>query len=418
MQDRESAVRAFEERALRLLGAALFCARVAGKEQPSPTEAAELRRYAHLRIPSVAALAKRMRAMIGLCDLQFRRDANLEGQVGSALNVIRIARLNEQRAEAAALEHCADAAPGSVDETCTALQSLHDSDDTRRVHALVKQAAVNRLLGCRHFRQAVQSLHQKVTAHRQTQRSTQRSLGLLGDDLVAEVATHLPYRSVPALLASCKAFSKFAPLLDAMPHLSTRPIVGVVDGCAVKGRILALYTDLVLEGASGRECHELKCRRFSMLPRAEAQPLPDRLALGVRLHHDASPQPGQYRHRLGHDLFFSTPLACKAELVFADTLDPVGEPLQHCGWVELSEANCTHTCPKMDPYPARGSFRVPALSSKHGHRRFRIKVSGTARLHGPGPARTKTLHAFSEPFLVRSRLKRGGGGGRVRGLLV
>lgn len=402
MQD----ARSVEEKAFRVLGAALFCARVARKAHVSQAESEEVQRCTHLCIPSVEQLAKRLRATIGMCDLQFRRDANMERQAQKALDVIRVAKQNEQLAGAAVLEHCADAA--NVEETCAALRSLQDSEDTRWIHELVRRAAVNRFLGCRRFRLAAQDLHRQVKAHRQAHRGTQLSIGFLGDDLLGEIATHLPYRSVPALVASCREFSKFVPLLEAMPRLSARPIVGVVDGYAVKGQILALYTDLVVEGAEGRECYELKCKRFGMAPnrRALVQGLRNRRELGVRRHKDADPQPGRYRHRVGHDLFFSTPLVCKAALVFADTLEPVGEPLQDCPWVELSGANCTYTCPNMNPHPARGSFRVPVLSSKHGHRQFRIAVSGTARLHGPGPERTKTLHAFSEPFFALSRRKR------------
>ena len=392
-----------DELALGRLAAGLFCSRVAGKQQLSGTESRELQRFMYLRLPSVAAVSKRLRAMIGTCDQQFRRDTCMEEQVHRALNIFLAAKGSEERAHATILNGGVDVARDTVAKTFLALSSLKHNENTRDVHELVKIEAESRFCRCREFKSAVRHLHGQVVTHRQARTGTQLCLGFLGDDLLGEVVKHLPYRSAPALMASCKEFSQFAPLVRVMPHLSVRPIVGVVDGCVVKGRILALYTDLVVDGEQGCECHELQCKRFSMVPdlRSLVMDPRNRHAKGVRLHRDSDPQPGRYRRRVGHDLFFSTPLVCSTELVDADTLEPVGEPLQDCPWVELSGANRTYTCPEMNPYPARASFRVTVLSR---NRRFRIKVSGTARPHGS--ERTKTLYAYSEPFFARSRLSR------------
>tara|TARA_B110001450_G_scaffold256500_1_gene287246 strand:+ start:1469 stop:1957 length:489 start_codon:yes stop_codon:yes gene_type:complete len=128
---------------------------------------------------------------------------------------------------------------------------------------------------------------------------------------------------------------------------------------------------------------------------------------------DGTRESSRFRRRLGHEIFFSTPIKCTYDLVFADTLEVVPSVMSNSALVlpkgmrKTGAPTSTYTSLSGVPYPAHVSFYAEALSANHQRRKFKIMVTGVAATlpnirNDTNSVCRKTMVAYSPEFYIVS----------------
>lgn len=251
------------------------------------------------------------------------------------------------------------------------------------------------------------------------------------EECTSRCLEYVDYRSVSACLRVCRDFSKMEVLKKLLPHLSVRHIPGVfphtieegVDGpltnYVAKNTLSHVYADLAITGKvdctpervrttkthaqplDAQFSHQLQSQRSQM--KYEAMNRNSRTAAEEEVNES------DFRRRLSHETFFSTPIECTFDLVFADDKRVVSGSglscLRYPRWMTNPSRAPTSTFTALDgvPYPAHGAFYIDQLSNNHASRKFMIRVTGNATTlpnenGDEDSVYSHTLVAYSRPF--------------------
>ncbi len=283
------------------------------------------------------------------------------------------------------------------------------------------------------------ALKRQVEAHvreRHAHARTWLSADSIDSDVLERIISFLGYKSAASCLRACKAFSQMDCIKKMLPHLSVRKTLGSFPHKINGSRNLVarkttthLYVDLVVQGALTGDAQ--RDQWLSSHVRHSDAVLPSqgvrrsRLACEVdRSNRRAREAPeeamseGNFRKRIVHESFFSTPIECSVQLVFADTLGVVDECLPD-PVLELPRAMRKSNSPvttytSLDgsarvPYPAHIAFTINDLSGNYSaNKLFKFKVTGRAQTLAneegdEDSIGTQTLVSYSEPFQIVSK---------------
>jgi len=264
----------------------------------------------------------------------------------------------------------------------------------------------------------------------------------LPGDVLSRIAQSAGVRAVSCWARTCRAFSGCEELREPMPHLSVRHVPGVFPhdvrrtsqgatcNCVSKKTMVKVFVDLVVTGLCASSDGDASSRRAASCMQTQitrptrtamsagretsAMRAEQRRQLSMRYCPDELVPESHYRHRLTHETFFSEPIYCAAELVFADTRQPV--PAQDCGTPVLgtpmamrkaSAPTRTWTAPDGSPHPAVLCFYINSLSRYCDDRQFMVRVTGRSRTlpnpkHDKESAYAQKLVAYSRPFEILS----------------
>ena len=275
------------------------------------------------------------------------------------------------------------------------------------------------------------------------------SASAVGLDVFINILECVNFRTAAKCMRVCAEFRDARELRCLLPHLSVRRVVGgfphVVANHAGSGNcdyvvrktLCYVFVDLVrtvhsncepcrgplhppnqvICGAARTDAESVRWQTTTTHPEesCDCDTVAERrrFARQLRIRNAAEEKvdSARFRRRLQHCLFFSTPIACKFELVYADTHAPVQSDsrsiLTFPRFMRKSGApTSTLTSNNNVPYPAHAAFWVDDLSQNHANRPFKIKVTGEAKTrfkHGDADSvRVATLVAYSSPFEVIS----------------
>ena len=255
------------------------------------------------------------------------------------------------------------------------------------------------------------------------------NLEYVGIDLLTRVVELVDYRSVWNFMLCCRELRDLPAARERLPHLSVRQCVGcfphairsTADGLkhfVNKKDVVKVYVDFCVRGAklkneagpsTATHAPAPAPDLYEFVPRDRRMRREEESRMKRCRHAPEEPVgPETYRVRLPTDCYFSEPIQCRLDLVFADDRQPV-PCTRHVPPIELSRLMYSSNAPTATftstdgvPYPAHMTFKMNALSCEHGGRQFALKVVGTTR----GAAttedcgRTVELVAYSNPFFV------------------
>ena len=306
------------------------------------------------------------------------------------------------------------------------------------------------------------SLKMLTNKHVAERRKKPSLLLCMGDDCFEIMSRRLDSSSAISMMKSCTTLRDSKPLALRMPHLHIRMVGGsfphsvsssldwedlkanrkrlVTRNFVVKKKTVFLYVDFVQPKfravplkkkprADGLDnlLHDWSDDEFESDPESS-----DRFRPVVE-GHDTSTDYGMRMHKLGtryqkewdeaegprekpdrwmfnervcHDRYFEKPLSISVSLVFADTLDPATSPEFPDG-IHPSNRYVANNNQLLRPckdfgreMPAQCKLHVPLLTSEHGGRRFRLKLTGQSTKRGTSEA--VKIVSYSEPFEVVS----------------
>lgn len=278
-------------------------------------------------------------------------------------------------------------------------------------------------------------LEKEVAAHvadRVARAEAWLSADSIDSDALSKIVGFLGYRSAASCVRVCKAFSKMDCIRQMLPHLSVRKIVGSFPHKIIGSKNLVakrtqthLYVDLAIKGTLTGDAQRDKWLRATpqhsdaaTTPGTRRERLSYESDVFNRRSREAAeelPPHGHYRRRISHQSFFSTPIECSVQLVFADTLEVVDaglpDPVLDLPKSMRKSNAPVQTYTALDgttpvPYPAHISFTINDLSGNYSvSRLFKLKVTGTAvtlaNERGDKDSEyTQTLIAYSEPFQI------------------
>lgn len=254
----------------------------------------------------------------------------------------------------------------------------------------------------------------------------------LGTDAVLRIVDLVDHQSVLQFRLCNREFNALPEARQRLPHLSVRHCVGYFPHSTLrtaagirnfvnKKDVVKLYIDFVIRGAklagdagpqSAAHAVAPQGSEYLFAPRHERM-LRDEENRMKRCRHapDEPVGPEAYRVRLPTGAYFSVPIDCSVELVFAEDKHPV-PATRHVAPLSLSRPSLSPRAPNKTltttdgvPYPAHLAFKVNALSCEHSSRQFALKVTGRTRVdvNAEQPL-DQTSHvelvAYSHPFLV------------------
>ena len=248
------------------------------------------------------------------------------------------------------------------------------------------------------------------------------------DECTSRCLEFVDYRSVSACLRVCRDFSKMEALKKLLPHLSVRHIPGVfphtieegADGpltnYVAKNTLSHVYVDLAITGkvdctpertrATPTHAQPLQAQFNELLQSQRSRMNDEARNRNSRTAAEEEVNKSDFRRRLSHETFFSTPIECSFDLVSAADKKVVsGSGLRYPRWMTNPFRTPASTFTSIDsvPYPAHGAFYVDQLSNNHTSRKFMIRVTGKATTlpneHGDEDSvYIHTLVAYSRPF--------------------
>jgi len=249
----------------------------------------------------------------------------------------------------------------------------------------------------------------------------------ISTDLLNRVVELVDYRSVRSLMLCCRELRALPCLRERLPHLSVRQCVGyfphairpTADGLkhfVNKKDVVKVYVDFAVRGAKLEG--ETGPRTAAHAPAPPPDPYASRY-IRQRQEEECRMQrarhapeepvgPEAYRVRLATDAYFSEPIECSVELVFAADKQPV-PATRHMPPIEFSRLMLSPRAPVRTftssggvPHPAHLAFKMNTLSCEHEGRQFAIKVTGRTRAAAEPveSGRPVELVAYSKPFFV------------------
>jgi hypothetical protein len=337
--------------------------------------------------------------------------------------------------------------PAQSSSSATAFAKLMETDFFEQLFQNQNTfAAFCQFLRCRYkevesARSNFELLHSRIDAHlAKRAASSQCWLTDIPHDAMQMVVQQLSATSSHiALLASCKTFSTSKLIQEKLPHLSIRRVLGsfphanvpvavggestlVSRDFVIARNVIKLYVDfctidaiknLPASAASNPDAllapqqqpnpfreGTFHWQKFEDISRARCQKWEQ-----LKGPPETAVAQDVYKRRVSYEHYFDKPLSLKAVLVYADDLTVVGESsvqvsaavLKSNGFFQQTRhRGCAHL-------PACAKFHVTALSSRHGNRLFRLKVTGTGSLLESRGGGSKTLVAFSDQFETDSR---------------
>jgi hypothetical protein len=434
---------------------AAFCEIFASKEWPSVVAAKELCQPNKNDVESLRAL------LLGRCDLVFRDEITPRVNEAVAMftkchDVQRII-VNFIQAKKVFTPTMIDGSKTvtvSVSEAVNRLReflsgSNHVADVQDGMRSRFMQYVMLRYARYQLASAKIDSVRKMVDRHVQSRSHSAvcwLSTDIVDSSILCKILGHLSYRSAASYTRSCSSLYKLEMMREMVPHLSVRNVIGIFphsvsgsNALVSKRSVTHIYVDLAIKGVLlGNDAHDAStttlahsgeepCGMTSRLVRSAYEA--DCKNRRIRHAPEEIVSRGHFRRRIVHDDFFSTPIQCEYQLVFADTLKVVDsnslDPALNLSKMMRKLDAPTQTYTSMDgqraiPYPAHVSFTINDLS-KHYCRsqEFKIKVTGTAMTRAndrndKSSVYQQTLIAYSTPFKLMSNKSVGVGQSGVK----
>ena len=390
-------------------------------------------------------IKRRVGVLLGMCEIPFRSRGDIGVQIGKVLDayekieiltceifkIIRDYNILTHETTSNSVEIELEPCQSSVEcksrfaSSLKRYSKLPEFVRTKLIKCIMARYAstvvANRVLG-----EVEKRIEIHVSARRKRNYSW-LSTDKIGIDILGKVTEFVDFRSAAACTRSCSELRNLENLRVLLPHLSIRWIPGEFPhviapstdtaycGFISRKTLVHVYTDLIVTGTRRDDPDSIM---LQTTPSENEQEEPiymsrvERINIRNDMHSrakrhttDGIEDTTRFRRRLGHEAFFSTPIKCSYDLVFADTHEIVQSTLGHsaiCLSKSMRKPSApihTYTSLNGVPYPSRVSFYVEDLSVHHANRKFKVRVCGRATT-----LYSKKAHTYSDSSIYTQKL--------------